>query len=123
MPSEVLNTMFDNSVEDVDPFPFLQEDIYHSEQPCKPLHYYWRYNIASCSRLTASFSLFSAFFLLDAYHEVYLWLGWWPQQKNKLLREKNALTGTAHTRWIRDKKLALQTAFNYAEGLICLTVP
>ena len=35
MPNEVLNTMFDNAVEDVDPFPFLQEDIYHAEQTGK----------------------------------------------------------------------------------------
>ena len=39
VPSEVLNTMFDNSVEDVDPFPFLQEDVYHAEQPGKQFHY------------------------------------------------------------------------------------
>ena len=44
---------------------------------------------------------------------IYIWLGWWPNQKNKLLREVNAITGSAHS---RDKKLALETALNYVKG-------
>ncbi len=60
-------------------------------------------------------------FLLDAQTEVYVWLGWWPQQKNKLLQEHNSTTGSAHSRWLRDKKLALQTALNYTEGLWLLS--
>ena len=57
-------------------------------------------------------------FLLDAHYEIYVWLGWWPDQKNKLLREVNATTGSAHARWLRDKKLALQTAQNYVKGVL-----
>ena len=57
-----------------------------------------------------------ALFLLDAHCDIYVWMGWWPQQKNKLLQEKNAFSGTAQSHWARDKKLALQTALNYAEG-------
>ena len=63
-----------------------------------------------------------AIFLIDAQEEVYLWLGWWPQQKNTLLQEKNSLTGSAHSRWLRDKKLALQTALNYANGMRTCTI-
>ena len=58
----------------------------------------------------------AAIFLLDANYEVYVWLGWWPEEKNKLLKEANATTGSAHARWLRDKKLALQTAQNYIKG-------
>ncbi len=59
-------------------------------------------------------------FLVDAWTEVYVWLGWWPQIKNKLLRETNATTGSAHSKWLRDKKLALETAELYVKGMgIC----
>ena len=59
----------------------------------------------------------TAIFLLDAQYEVYVWLGWWPQEKNKLLKEHNATTGSAHARWLRDKKLALETAQHYVKGI------
>ena len=59
----------------------------------------------------------AAMFLLDANYEVYVWLGWWPEERNKLLKEANATTGSAHARWLRDKKLALQTALNYIKGI------
>ena len=49
---------------------------------------------------------------------MYVWLGWWPEEKNKLLREASATTGSAHARWLRDKKLALQTAQSYIKGMI-----
>ena len=62
-------------------------------------------------------SLPAAMFLLDANYEVYVWLGWWPEERNKLLKEANATTGSAHARWLRDKKLALQTALNYIKGI------
>ena len=58
----------------------------------------------------------TAIYLLHAHYEVYIWLGWWPDQKNKLLREVNATTGSAHSRWLRDKKLALETALLYVKG-------
>jgi hypothetical protein len=64
----------------------------------------------------------AAIFLLDANYEVYVWLGWWPEEKNKLLKEANATTGSAHARWLRDKKLALQTAQNYIKGIIKIIV-
>ncbi len=59
----------------------------------------------------------TAMFLVDAWTEVYVWLGWWPQIKNKLLRETNATTGSAHSKWLRDKKLALETAELYVKGV------
>ena len=37
-------------------------------------------------------------------------------KKNALLREKNAFSGTAFSRWAQEKKLSLQTALNYAKG-------
>ena len=64
------------------------------------------------------FFLFScvAVFLIDGHSVIYLWFGWWPEQKNALLREKNAFSGTAFSRWAQEKKLSLQTALNYAKG-------
>jgi len=85
--SEVL---FPARTNDPEAFPFLQSDIYSTVQP--------------------------AIYLLDAHYEVYIWLGWWPDQKNKLLREVNATTGSAHSRWLRDKKLALETALLYVKA-------
>ncbi len=57
-----------------------------------------------------------ALFLVDGFYEIYIWLGWWPDQKNKLLKEANATTGSSHSKWLRDKKLALETAQNYVKG-------
>ncbi|XP_019857289.1 PREDICTED: supervillin-like [Amphimedon queenslandica] len=72
-----------------DHFPFTQETIYTAVQP--------------------------AVFLIDAHSVLYLWFGWWPEQKNALLREKNAFSGTAMSRWAQEKKLSLETALNYAK--------
>ena len=67
-------------------------------------------------------TLHTAIFLLDANYEVYVWLGWWPEEKNKLLKEANATTGSAHARWLRDKKLALQTAQKYIKGILAIII-
>ena len=75
---------------DLEAFPFDQHDLYSATQP--------------------------AIFLVDGFTEVYVWLGWWPQQDNKLLREANATTGSQHTNWLRDKKLACETAQHYIKG-------
>ncbi|XP_011406645.2 PREDICTED: uncharacterized protein LOC100639454 [Amphimedon queenslandica] len=72
-----------------DHFPFTQETIYTAVQP--------------------------TVFLIDAHFVLYLWFGWWPEQKNALLREKNAFSGTAMSRWAQEKKLSLETALNYAK--------
>jgi len=64
----------------------------------------------------------AAMFLVDGWTEVYIWLGWWPVEKNKLLKEANATTGSSHSRWLRDKKLALETAQHYVKGKV-LTGP
>uniref|UniRef100_A0A8C1MYR3 Supervillin n=1 Tax=Cyprinus carpio TaxID=7962 RepID=A0A8C1MYR3_CYPCA len=55
--------------------PFLQEDLYSAPQP--------------------------ALFLVDNYHEVYLWQGWWPQDTES--------TGSARIRWDADRKCAMET--------------
>lgn len=76
--------------------------------------------IGSCACACACISLLhlpSAIFLLDAHYEVYVWLGWWPEQRNKLLKEANMTAGSAHSRWLKDKKLAMETAINYAKGV------
>ncbi|XP_051984502.1 supervillin-like isoform X2 [Xyrauchen texanus] len=59
--------------------PFLQEDLYATAQP--------------------------ALFLVDNYHEVYLWQGWWPQDTES--------TGSARIRWDSDRKCAMETVLQY----------
>uniref|UniRef100_A0A8C2GKT6 Supervillin n=1 Tax=Cyprinus carpio TaxID=7962 RepID=A0A8C2GKT6_CYPCA len=59
--------------------PFLQEDLYSTPQP--------------------------ALFLVDNYHEVYLWQGWWPQDTES--------TGSALIRWNTDRKCAMETVLQY----------
>ncbi|XP_058601777.1 supervillin isoform X4 [Onychostoma macrolepis] len=59
--------------------PFLQEDLYSAPQP--------------------------ALFLVDNYHEVYLWQGWWPQDTES--------TGSARMRWDSDRKCAMETVLQY----------
>ncbi|XP_052388915.1 supervillin-like isoform X2 [Carassius gibelio] len=59
--------------------PFLQEDLYSAPQP--------------------------ALFLVDNYHEAYLWQGWWPQDTES--------TGSALIRWNSDRKCAMETVLQY----------
>ncbi|XP_068604471.1 supervillin-like [Brachionichthys hirsutus] len=62
--------------------PFLQEDLYNAPQP--------------------------ALFLVDNFHEVYLWQGWWPQDSES--------TGSAGIRWDADKKCAMETVLQYCRA-------
>uniref|UniRef100_A0A8C9UZQ6 Supervillin n=1 Tax=Scleropages formosus TaxID=113540 RepID=A0A8C9UZQ6_SCLFO len=59
--------------------PFLQEELYTAMQP--------------------------ALFLVDNFHEVYLWQGWWPQDCES--------TGSARIRWDADRKCAMETVLQY----------
>ncbi|KAK7944747.1 hypothetical protein WMY93_000475 [Mugilogobius chulae] len=59
--------------------PFLQEDLYNVAQP--------------------------ALFLVDNFHEVYLWQGWWPTDSE--------VTGSARIRWDADRKCAMETVLQY----------
>ncbi|KAI4886429.1 hypothetical protein NFI96_000484 [Prochilodus magdalenae] len=61
--------------------PFLQEDLYSAPQP--------------------------ALFLVDNYHEVYLWQGWWPQDTET--------PGSARIRWDADRKCAMETVLRYCQ--------
>ncbi|KAL7851033.1 hypothetical protein AOLI_G00213890 [Acnodon oligacanthus] len=63
----------------VSSLPFLQEDLYSTQQP--------------------------ALFLVDNYHEVYLWQGWWPQDTET--------PGSACIRWDADRKCAMETVLQY----------
>ncbi|XP_062284538.1 supervillin [Scomber scombrus] len=63
----------------VSSLPFLQEDLYNASQP--------------------------ALFLVDNFHEVYLWQGWWPQDSE--------CTGSARIRWDADRKCAMETVLQY----------
>ncbi|XP_032421605.1 supervillin isoform X9 [Xiphophorus hellerii] len=63
----------------VSSLPFLQEDLYNAPQP--------------------------ALFLVDNFHEVYLWQGWWPQDSES--------TGSARIRWDVDRKCAMETVLQY----------
>ncbi|XP_031726564.1 supervillin-like isoform X9 [Anarrhichthys ocellatus] len=66
----------------VSSLPFLQEDLYNaSQQP--------------------------ALFLVDNFHEVYLWQGWWPQDSES--------TGSACIRWDSDRKCAMETVLQYCK--------
>lgn len=60
-------------------------------------------------------------FLLDVFTEIYVWIGWWPVIENQLLKDANATTGSAHSRWLQDKKLALETALLYSKGALPFT--
>ncbi|XP_047015226.2 supervillin a isoform X6 [Ictalurus punctatus] len=63
----------------VNSMPFHQEDLYSVTQP--------------------------ALFLVDNYHEVYLWQGWWSQDSEN--------TGSARIRWDLDRKCAMETVLQY----------
>ncbi|XP_041658712.1 supervillin-like isoform X3 [Cheilinus undulatus] len=65
----------------VSSMPFLQEDLYNAAQP--------------------------ALFLVDNFHEVYLWQGWWPQDSES--------TGSARIRWDADRKCAMETVLQYCK--------
>ena len=62
-------------------------------------------------------------FLLDSFAEIYVWIGWWPVIENKLLKDANATTGSAYSRWLQDKRLALETALLYSKGTIHQPTP
>ncbi|KAM9791401.1 supervillin isoform 8-T9 [Syngnathus typhle] len=65
----------------VSSLPFLQEELYNVAQP--------------------------ALFLVDNFHEVYLWQGWWPQDSES--------TGSARIRWDVDRKCAMETVLQYCK--------
>ncbi|XP_008297838.1 supervillin isoform X5 [Stegastes partitus] len=65
----------------VSSLPFLQEELYNAPQP--------------------------ALFLVDNFHEVYLWQGWWPQDSES--------TGSARIRWDADRKCAMETVLQYCK--------
>uniref|UniRef100_A0A4W5RB23 Supervillin n=1 Tax=Hucho hucho TaxID=62062 RepID=A0A4W5RB23_9TELE len=65
----------------VSSLPFLQEDLYQASQP--------------------------ALFLVDNFHEVYLWQGWWPQDSES--------PGSARIRWDMDRKCAMETVLQYCK--------
>jgi len=88
----------------------------YSENPHAYTHTHTQTHTHTHTHTHTSTHTHTAIYLLDAHYEVYIWLGWWPDQKNKLLREVNATTGSAHSRWLRDKKLALETALLYVKG-------
>lgn len=50
----------------------------------------------------------TALFLVDNYHEVYLWQGWWSQDSEN--------TGSARIRWDLDRKCAMETVLHYCRG-------
>uniref|UniRef100_A0A4W5L241 Gelsolin-like domain-containing protein n=1 Tax=Hucho hucho TaxID=62062 RepID=A0A4W5L241_9TELE len=67
----------------VSSLPFLQEDLYQASQP--------------------------ALFLVDNFHEVYLWQGWWPQDSE---------SPGSRIRWDMDRKCAMETVLQYCKGRI-----
>lgn len=68
------------------PFPFLQEDLYKSDQP--------------------------GLFMLDAGSIIYLWQGWWPEGTEDT---ENVVTGSGKQRFSVDRRCAMQTTLNYCK--------
>ena len=63
--------------------------------------------------------IFSALFLIDNDHEVFLWQGWWPEGTEE---EENVNTGSAHARFDVDRRLALETTLAYCRGKEMITM-
>lgn len=53
-------------------------------------------------------------FLVDNKHEVLLWQGAWPEQ---VPGEENVVTGSAKSRFVADKRLAMELCLEYCQGL------
>lgn len=65
----------------------------------------WRHDI---SKNISSIS--AAIFIIDAIHEVYLWLGWWPEE------EDSENSDAQRMRWDVDKRKAMESVVLYAKG-------
>lgn len=92
----------------VSSLPFLQEDLYNAPQPgrqrdCNNCFQPDRYHLVMWWLLSLA-----ALFLVDNFHEVYLWQGWWPQDTES--------TGSARIRWDADRKCAMETVLQYCKG-------
>ena len=57
--------------------------------------------------------LYTALFILDNTHEVYLWQGLKPEATEE---ESNVETGSLTARWAAERKAALNTCLDYAKG-------
>ena len=55
--------------------------------------------------------LFAGLFIVDGHYDVYVWEGWMPED------DDDVRTGSGRQRWDRDRRLAMETALNYAKGL------
>lgn len=64
--------------------------------------------LAHVSQLVLAVHILLALFLVDNFHEVYLWQGWWPQDSES--------TGSARMRWDADRKCAMETVLQYCRG-------
>lgn len=127
----------------VSPYPFRQAILYDATQPgntmfcgvnvrlyaCKSskttykenpstaiVHHRllaWTYRSWCADQFGYIFIYFSALFLFDRVHEMYLWQGWWPGNSEE--SESATTTGSAEFRWHRDRKLAMQSVQSYAD--------
>lgn len=76
------------------PFPCLQSDLKNASQP--------------------------ALFLLDNYHEVYVWQGWLPKDDQDC---ENLATGSAKLRLDVNRRLVMEIALQYCQGKNCEEPP
>ena len=53
-------------------------------------------------------------FLVDNEHEVLMWQGAWPEQAEG---EGSAVTGSAQSRFVADRRLAMELCLEYCQGL------
>lgn len=99
----------------VSSLPFLQEDLYNAPQPGKSkgktrtVQLSWVL-VTQWHHVTTPPPPppLAALFLVDNFHEVYLWQGWWPQDSES--------TGSARIRWDADRKCAMETVLQYCKG-------
>lgn len=95
----------------VSSLPFLQEDLYNAAQP--GLTHTHTHTPRLCVRVKHQLcccSSSAALFLVDNFHEVYLWQGWWPQDAESI--------GSARIRWDADRKCAMETVLQYCRGKV-----
>lgn len=65
---------------------------------------------------TLKFPSISALFVIDNHYEVYLWQGWWPEEKSS--EETPKVTGSAQIKWNLERKCAMETVLAYCKGKI-----
>ncbi|XP_071823149.1 uncharacterized protein [Apostichopus japonicus] len=83
--NEILNTS--RTEDHITPYPCLQSDLYTAQQP--------------------------ALFVIDNQYEVYLWQGWWPEDRQS--EDSPKTTGSAQLKFNLERKCAMETVLAYCK--------